>query len=228
MKATVSVRTFDIIRLRSVNLNIDTGCMGTLNETSRTLTSPGYPHSYPKSMRCIWQIKVDLGYTVELMFNDFQVDPPDYIAVYFCSRKHVTEVINLRFIAFRCMTETAIIRICSFYIMELWSHSQSSRHRTLCLFGFTTCSNLCIIHKAVVGVLRTVKLKALHECTQIWVLSVWAFSATTWTFIKGLKYKLASERVNDNVPIYSALSSLSQICRQQQIIPALNRFRSKI
>ena len=98
MKATILVRTFYIIRLRPVNLIIDAGCMGTLNETSQTLTSPGYPQSYQKPMRCIWQIKVDLGYTVELIFNDFQVDPSDYISVYFCSRKHDTEAIKLRFL----------------------------------------------------------------------------------------------------------------------------------
>ena len=38
------------------------------------LTSPGYPSSYPNDADCQWHINVDVGFTVQLTFIEFDVE----------------------------------------------------------------------------------------------------------------------------------------------------------
>lgn len=65
-----------------------TDCGGTLSGVGGILTSPNYPHSFPKDVDCAWLIRVDYekhiyvrvlelqlkgGFDVEITTNDHQV-----------------------------------------------------------------------------------------------------------------------------------------------------------
>ena len=52
-----------------------TACGGRLTATStaQTFTSPSYPSNYPTPAYCEWLISTDLGYKVQISFNDFQL-----------------------------------------------------------------------------------------------------------------------------------------------------------
>ena len=39
-----------------------------------SFSSPGYPSDYPINAKCVWMIKVPIGYRVKLEFSDFEVE----------------------------------------------------------------------------------------------------------------------------------------------------------
>ena len=51
-------------------------CGGTIEGTSGTLQTPGYPHGYPHRHVCIWNIIGPIGRSVNLTFTDFDLEPP--------------------------------------------------------------------------------------------------------------------------------------------------------
>ena len=63
------------------------GCGGILTKPSDSLSSPGYPGLYPDSVECRWEIRAELGSSVELNITDFYLEGGedcgyDYLAVY--------------------------------------------------------------------------------------------------------------------------------------------------
>ena len=49
-------------------------CGGSLTGNYGTFSSPGYPNSYQNNLMCTYSIRVDPGKTVNLIFNDFQLE----------------------------------------------------------------------------------------------------------------------------------------------------------
>ena len=47
--------------------------MATLNETSRVLTSPYYPRSYPSSKNCSWKITASKGERIVFVIKDIYI-----------------------------------------------------------------------------------------------------------------------------------------------------------
>ena len=47
---------------------------GTLNATSGTLQSPGYPSLYPGNIRCSWKIVAPSGYVIKLAIKEIDLD----------------------------------------------------------------------------------------------------------------------------------------------------------
>ena len=63
------------------------GCGGILTKPHDHLTSPGYPGVYPDSVECRWEIRAELGSSIELNIADFYLEGGedcsyDYLAVY--------------------------------------------------------------------------------------------------------------------------------------------------
>lgn len=50
-----------------------TECGRQLTESTGTLTSPGYPGSYPPNADCIWVITAPRGHYIELKFKIFDI-----------------------------------------------------------------------------------------------------------------------------------------------------------
>ena len=51
-------------------------CGGTIEGTSGTIQTPGYPHGYPHRHLCIWNIIGPVGRSIKLTFTDFDLEPP--------------------------------------------------------------------------------------------------------------------------------------------------------
>ncbi|VEN57932.1 unnamed protein product, partial [Callosobruchus maculatus] len=63
------------------------GCGGHLKGNKGFITSPNYPHPYPKNTKCEWLIEVAYGYSVEIEFQELEVESDasciyDHIKVY--------------------------------------------------------------------------------------------------------------------------------------------------
>lgn len=55
------------------------GCGHTvLGPESGTLTSINYPHTYPNSTVCEWEIRVRTGERIRIKFGDFDIEDSDY------------------------------------------------------------------------------------------------------------------------------------------------------
>lgn len=50
------------------------GCGGRLTRSSGTIQSPNYPKPYPPSIKCHWQIEVDFGYSIEIHFQEIDIE----------------------------------------------------------------------------------------------------------------------------------------------------------
>lgn len=48
-------------------------CGGYLSGAEGVITSPHYPDNYPSAADCLWRIKVGLGKTIRLEFDEFKV-----------------------------------------------------------------------------------------------------------------------------------------------------------
>lgn len=61
------------------------GCGGRLTHNFGTIQSPNYPKAYPPSIKCQWQIEVDFGYSIEIKFQEMDIEKDlceyDYIQV---------------------------------------------------------------------------------------------------------------------------------------------------
>lgn len=62
------------------------GCGGVIQKPSGTISSPGYPRTYPDGKQCEWIIEVEYGKSIEIWFTDvsFENSPTcayDYISV---------------------------------------------------------------------------------------------------------------------------------------------------
>lgn len=79
MKATLQMYLFFLV---------GDGCGHTvLGPESGTFTSINYPHAYPNSTVCEWEIRVKPEQRVQLKFGDFDIDDSDschfnYVRVY--------------------------------------------------------------------------------------------------------------------------------------------------
>ena len=51
-------------------------CGGTIEGTSGTIQTPGYPHGYPHRHICVWNIIGPPGRSIKLTFSDFDLEPP--------------------------------------------------------------------------------------------------------------------------------------------------------
>ena len=83
--------------LIKINASVES-CGGTLEGSTGTIQTPGYPHGYPHKSFCSWIINGPPNRRVKLTFEDFDLEPPlssrqacafDYV--------YVTSGSNLRF-----------------------------------------------------------------------------------------------------------------------------------
>ena len=44
------------------------------SEINNTLKSPGYPNNYPNNMDCIYLVPIPQGTTINVFFNDFDIE----------------------------------------------------------------------------------------------------------------------------------------------------------
>lgn len=63
-------------------------CGGVYTETSGVITSPYFPNPYPRSRRCVYEIKLPSKSAVSLQFLDFDVE--DNSMAGSCFYDHVT------------------------------------------------------------------------------------------------------------------------------------------
>ena len=57
------------------------GCGHTvLGPESGTLTSINYPHTYPNSTVCEWEIRVKMGERIRIKFGDFDIEDSDSVS----------------------------------------------------------------------------------------------------------------------------------------------------
>ncbi|XP_033110748.1 cubilin-like [Anneissia japonica] len=50
------------------------GCGGVINSNSGIITSPGYPVGYPHAVECIWIVTSEIGSSITLTINDFDLE----------------------------------------------------------------------------------------------------------------------------------------------------------
>ncbi|XP_051883694.1 deleted in malignant brain tumors 1 protein-like [Pristis pectinata] len=65
----------------------DGSCGGYLDDPNGSITSPGYPYSYPNNADCIWYIRVNSTQVIYLQFTDVDLEATtgcsyDYVAIY--------------------------------------------------------------------------------------------------------------------------------------------------
>lgn len=65
----------------------EAACGGSLTENSGNLQSPGHPNVYPHGVNCTWNIRVDPGLVIRLIFSTFNIENHvncnyDSVAVY--------------------------------------------------------------------------------------------------------------------------------------------------
>ncbi|CAH1989272.1 unnamed protein product [Acanthoscelides obtectus] len=63
------------------------GCGGHLRGNSGSITSPNYPDIYPKNTKCEWLIEVAYGYSIEIEFQELEVETEpsciyDHVKIY--------------------------------------------------------------------------------------------------------------------------------------------------
>lgn len=51
-----------------------TGCGGRLTGINSSISSPNYPEPYAHNAQCEWQISVNEGYTIEIIFTDLDLE----------------------------------------------------------------------------------------------------------------------------------------------------------
>ncbi|KAL8165121.1 UNVERIFIED_CONTAM: hypothetical protein K2H54_029738 [Gekko kuhli] len=67
--------------------SLDAACGGTLTEPDGTISSPGYPVTYPHGVKCRWTILVQPGYLIRLTIMSFYLEfdyhcNRDYLEIY--------------------------------------------------------------------------------------------------------------------------------------------------
>ncbi|XP_061441668.1 cubilin [Rhineura floridana] len=67
--------------------SLDAACGGILTEPDGTISSPGYPTTYPHGVKCTWTILVQPGYLIRLTFSYFYLEfdyscNRDYLEIY--------------------------------------------------------------------------------------------------------------------------------------------------
>ena len=60
--------------LASINASVES-CGGTLEGSSGSIQTPGYPHGYAHRILCAWSIIGPTGRRVKLTFDDFDLEP---------------------------------------------------------------------------------------------------------------------------------------------------------
>ncbi|KAL3836256.1 hypothetical protein ACJMK2_021695 [Sinanodonta woodiana] len=67
--ATLRFKSDSSINGTGFALSYKSVCGGTIQSTSATLTSPGYPNSYPVNSNCTWNVQVPTGRNISVEFN---------------------------------------------------------------------------------------------------------------------------------------------------------------
>ena len=74
-KSLSSSRGSNLGFLASINASVE-ACGGTLEGTTGTIQTPGYPHGYAHRKFCAWSIIGPADRRIKLTFDDFDLEPP--------------------------------------------------------------------------------------------------------------------------------------------------------
>ena len=74
-KSLSSSRGSNLGFLASINASVE-ACGGTLEGSTGTIQTPGYPHGYAHRKFCAWSIIGPADRRIKLTFDDFDLEPP--------------------------------------------------------------------------------------------------------------------------------------------------------